>query len=147
MLGNVIVFDKNARDSIQNFEAGNGDVAITYENEVLTAQEAGEEDEAVYPPSSVLIENPVAVVDKWVDDHCVREVAEAFVEYLHTPEVKELYTDVGFLRSTDLKEAQKGGGQFPAMDDLFTVDEIGGWDALTEELFSDSGIVTQAIAS
>ena len=147
MLGNVIVFDKNARDSIQNFEAGNGDVAITYENEVLTAQEAGEEDEAVYPPSSVLIENPVAVVDKWVDDHCVREVAEAFVEYLHTPEVKELYTDVGFLRSTDLKEAQKGGGQFPAMDDLFTVEDIGGWDALTEELFSDSGIVTQAIAS
>ncbi len=94
----------------------------------------------------MLIENPVAVVDKWVDEHCVREVAEAFVEYLHTPEVKELYTDVGFLRSTDLKEAQKGGGQFPPMDDLFTVDEIGGWDALTEELFSDSGIVTQAIA-
>ena len=40
VLSNVIVFDKNARDSIQNFEAGNGDVAITYENEVLTAQEA-----------------------------------------------------------------------------------------------------------
>ncbi len=43
---------------------GNGDVAITYENEVQTANEAGLEDEAVYPPSSVLIENPVAVVDK-----------------------------------------------------------------------------------
>ena len=146
VLGNVIVFDKNARDSIQNFEAGNGDVAITYENEVLTAQEAGLDDEAVYPPSSVLIENPVAVVDTWADEHCVRDVAEAFVEYLHTQEVKALYTDVGFLRSTDLKEAKKGGGQFPAMEDLFTVDEIGGWDALTEELFSDSGVVTQAIA-
>ena len=146
VLGNVIVFDKNARDSIQNFEAGNGDVAITYENEVLTAQEAGLDDEAVYPPSSVLIENPVAVVDKWVDEHCVREVAEAFVDYLHTPDMKALYTDVGFLRSTDLKEAKKGGGQFPAMEDLFTVEEIGGWDALTEELFSDTGVVTQAIA-
>ena len=146
VLGNVTVFDKNARDSIQNFEAGNGDVAITYENEVLTAQEAGLEDEAVYPPSTVLIENPVAVVDKWVDEHCVRDVAEAFVDYLHTPEVKELYTDVGFLRSTDIAEAKKGGGRFPAIEDLYTVDELGGWDALNEELFSDSGVVTQAIA-
>ena len=146
VLGNVIVFDKNARDSIQNFEAGNGDVAITYENEVLTAQEAGLDDEAVYPPSTVLIENPVAVVDTWVDEHCVREVAEAFVEYLHSPEAKEIFTEVGFLRSTDVKEAQKGGGQFPAIEDLFTVEEIGGWDALNDQLFSDSGIVTQAIA-
>jgi sulfate/thiosulfate transport system substrate-binding protein len=146
VLSNVIVFDKNARDSIQNFEAGNGDVAITYENEVLTAQEAGLDDEAVYPPSTVLIENPVAIVDQWADEHCVREVAEAFVEYLHSDEAKEIYTDTGFLRSTDIKEAKKGGGQFPPIEDLYTVDEIGGWDALNEELFSDSGIVTQAIA-
>jgi sulfate/thiosulfate transport system substrate-binding protein len=146
VLGNVTVFDKNARDSIQNFEAGNGDVAITYENEVLTAQDAGLDDEAVYPPSTVLIENPVAVVDKWVDEHCVRDVAEAFVAFLHTPEAKKLYTDVGFLRPTDLQEAKKGGGEFPAIKDLFTVDQIGGWDALNEELFSDSGVVTQAMA-
>ena len=142
----MIVFDKSARDSIQNFEAGNGNVAITYENEVLTAQEAGLEDEAVYPPSTVLIENPVAVVDENVDEHCVREVAEAFVEYLHSDEAKELYTDIGFLRSTDIEEAKKGGGQFPPIEDLCTVEEIGGWDALNEELFSDNGIVTQAIA-
>ena len=146
VLGNVTVFDKSARDSIQNFEAGNGDVALTYENEVFTAQDAGLEDEAVYPPSTVMIENPVAIVDANVDKHCVRDVAEAFVEYLHSPEAKEVYTDVGFLRSTDKKEAQQGGGQFPAIEDLFTVDEIGGWDALNEELFSDNGIVTQAIA-
>jgi sulfate/thiosulfate-binding protein len=146
VLGNVIVFDKNARDSIQNFEAGNGDVAITYENEVLTAQQAGLEDEAVYPPSSVLIENPVAVVDANVDKHCVREVAEAFVEFLHTSEAKQLYTDVGFLRSTDIKEAQKGGGRFPPIEDLWDVDELGGWDELNE-LFTDDGIVTQAIAA
>jgi len=146
VLSNVIVFDKSARDSIQNFEAGNGDVSITYENEVLTAQDAGLEDEVVYPPSTVLIENPVAIVDEYVDEHCVRDVAEAFVEYLHSDEAKEIYTDTGFLRSTDEKEAQKGGGQFPAIEDLFTVDDIGGWDALNEELFSDSGVVTQAIA-
>jgi sulfate transport system substrate-binding protein len=146
ILGNVVTFDKSARDSIKNFESGNGDVAITYENEVFTAQEAGLEDEAVYPASSVLIANPVALVDQNVDKHCVRDVAEAFVEYLHTPEAKELYTDVGFLRSTDLAEAKAGGGDFPPIEDLWTVEDFGGWDALNEELFSDGGIVTQAIS-
>jgi sulfate transport system substrate-binding protein len=148
MLGNVITFDKSARDSIQNFESGNGDVAITYENEVKTAEEAGLEDEAVYPPSSVLIENPVAIVDKNVDDHCVRPVAEAFVEFLHSKEAKELYSTVGFLRPTDLAAAKKGdpANGFPAIEDLWTVDELGGWEALNEELFSDTGIATQAIA-
>jgi sulfate/thiosulfate-binding protein len=143
VLGNVLAFDSSARKSIQNFEDGNGDVAITYENEVLTAQEAGKEDEAVYPPSSVLIENPVAIVDQNVDKHCVREVAEAFVDYLHTDEVKEIFLDAGY-RSTDLEEAKKGGDGYPPIEDLWDVDEFGGWDALNDKLFSDTGIVTQA---
>jgi sulfate transport system substrate-binding protein len=147
VLANVVVFDKSARDSIQNFEAGNGDVAITYENEVFTAREAGLPDEAVYPPSTILIENPVAVVDRWVDEHCVRDVAEAFVEFLHTPEAKALYAEVGFLRAVDPEEAKAGNDLLPALDDVFTVAEIGGWDALNEQLFGDTGIVTEAIAS
>jgi sulfate transport system substrate-binding protein len=88
----------------------------------------------------------VAVVDANADAHCVRDVAEAFVEFLHTDEAKELYAEVGFLRSTDLEEAQKGGGVFPPIEDLWAVDEIGGWDRMNEELFSDTGVVTQAIA-
>ncbi|HEV2757210.1 MAG TPA: sulfate ABC transporter substrate-binding protein [Actinomycetota bacterium] len=144
IFSNVIVLDKSARDSIKNFEAGNGDVAITYENEVLTAQDAGLEDEMVIPPSTILIENPVALVDANVDEHCVRPVAEAFVEYLHTPEVKELFTSVGFLRSTDPAEAQKGGDGFPPVEDLFTVEDFGGWDELNEKLFSSEGLFTTA---
>ena len=145
VIANVIAFDSSARKSIQNFEDGNGDVAITYENEVLTAQAAGKEDEAVYPPSSVLIENPVAIVDQNVDKHCVREVAEAFVEYLHTDEVKEIFLDAGY-RSTDLAEAQKGGDGYPKIEDLWDVDDLGGWDGLSDKLFGDAGIVTQAMA-
>jgi sulfate/thiosulfate-binding protein len=145
VLGNVIAYDSSARKSIQNFEDGNGDVAITYENEVFTAKAAGKEDEAVYPPSSVLIENPVAVVDANADKHCVREVAEAFVDYLHTPEVKEIFADAGY-RSTDIEKAQKGGGDFPAITDLWDIDELGGWQALNDKLFSDTGIVTEARA-
>jgi sulfate transport system substrate-binding protein len=145
VLGNVIAFDSSARKSIQNFEDGNGDVAITYENEIVTAQAAGKDDEAVYPPSSVLIENPVTVVDENVDKHCVRPVAEAFVKFLHTDEVKQIFLDSGY-RSTDLATAQKGGGDLPAIDDLWDVDEFGGWDALNDKLFGDAGIATKAMA-
>ena len=144
IFNNVTVMDKSARDSIKNFEAGNGDVAITYENEILTAQKAGLEDEMVVPPSTIMIENPVAIVDEYVDKHCVREVAEAFVDFLHTPEVKELYTTVGFLRSTDQAEAQKGGEGFPPVEDLFTVDDLGGWDGIEQDVFSAEGIFTKA---
>ena len=146
IFANVTVLDKTARDSIKNFESGNGDVAITYENEILTAQDAGLPDEMVIPPSTVLIENPVAIVDRNVDDHCVRDVAEAFVDYLHTKEAKELYTSVGFLRSTDVNKAQRGGEGFPRVEDLWTVEDFGGWDQLNEDLFSESGLFTEAFA-
>jgi sulfate transport system substrate-binding protein len=143
---NVIALDKSARDSIKNFEAGNGDVAITYENEVFTARDAGLPDEAVYPPSSVLIANPAAVVDTYVDQHCVRDVAEAFVEYLHSDEAKEYYRTVGFLRPTDLAAAAAGDEEmgFPPIEDLWAAEDFGGWDALDQDLFSEEGIFTQA---
>ena len=144
VLGNVIAFDSSARKSIQNFEDGNGDVAITYENEVITAQAAGKEDEAVYPPSSVLIENPVAIVDQNVDKHCVREVAEAFVEYLHTDEVKEIFADAGTARPTS--RPRRRAAETSRRSRTWDVDDFGGWDALTDKLFSDTGIVTQAQA-
>jgi sulfate transport system substrate-binding protein len=145
IFSNVTVLDKSARDSIKNFEAGNGDVAITYENEVLTAQDAGLEDEMVIPPSTVLIENPVAVVDEYAKKHCVEDVAKAFVDYLHTKEAKELYTTVGFLRSTDPAEAKKGDGDmFPPLKDLFTTDDIGGWDSLNDKVFGPEGTFTNA---
>jgi sulfate transport system substrate-binding protein len=145
---NVIALDKSARDSIKNFESGNGDVAITYENEVFTARDAGLPDEAVYPPSTILIENPVAVVDVNVDRHCVRDVAEAFVAYLHTPEAKEYYRTVGFLRPTDRDQAAAGDEEmgFPPIEDLFTTADFGGWDQLDKDLFSEQGIFTQAFA-
>jgi sulfate transport system substrate-binding protein len=143
---NVIALDRSARDSIKNFEAGNGDIAITYENEVFTAREAGLEDQAVYPPSTILIENPVAIVDENVDKHCVRPVAEAFVEYLHSAEAQEYYRTVGFLRPVDPEQAAAGDEEmgFPAIEDLFTTDDLGGWDALNEDVFGEQGVFTAA---
>ena len=147
---NVIALDKTARDSIKNFEEGNGDIAITYENEIFTANEAGLPDEMVVPPSTVLIENPVALVDTYVDEHCVRPVAEAFVEFLHSEDAKEQYRTVGYLRPTDFAAAKKGDKEmgFPPVEDLFTVEDLGGWDAIDTDVFGEpDGVFTKAFAA
>ena len=149
VIGRVIAWDSSARTSIQNFEGGNGDVAITYENEVKTANASGLPDEAVYPPGSILIQNPVAVVDKNAEAHCVTDIANAFVDFLHTKEAKSYYTETGYLRSTDVAKAAAGdpASGFPKITDLYTVDDLGGWDALSQKLFSDTGIATEAKAN
>jgi sulfate/thiosulfate-binding protein len=143
---NVTALDKSARDSIKNFESNNGDVAITYENEIFTAQKAGLPDEMVIPSSTVLIENPVAVVDKYAAGHCVTDVANAFVDYLHSQDAKDLYAKSGFLRPTDPDQAAAGDGdKFAPIQDLFTVEDLGGWDAIGTKVFGDpDGTFTQA---
>jgi sulfate transport system substrate-binding protein len=146
IFGNVAVMDKSANDSIKNFQAGNGDVAITYEYAVLAAQAAGLPDEMVIPPSTVDIETPVAVVDQNAKAHCVQDVANAFVDFLHTNEAKDIFTSVGYERPVDPAQAAKGDGDmFPAIHDLFTTDEIGGWDQILDDsVFGDDGAFTKA---
>ena len=145
---NVTVLDKSARDSIKNFESGNGDVAITYENEVFTAQKAGLPDQMVIPSSTILIENPVAVVDKNAAAHCVTDVANAFVAFLHTQDAKALYTSAGFLRSTDKAAAKQGdGAKFAPVKDLFTAADLGGWDQIGRSVFGTDGVFTKAFAA
>ena len=121
VLKNVTVMDKGARESITNFEKGVGDVAITYENEVLVGQQGGQDYELVIPRSSILIENPVALVDKYVDKHGNRKAAEAFVAFLFTPEAQTIFAEYG-LRSVDPKVAKATAAQFPAVEDLFPIE-------------------------
>src|SRR2546426_9949216 len=64
ILRNVSIMDKGARESITTFEKGVGDAAITYENEVLVARQFGQTYDYIVPHSSIMIENPVALVDK-----------------------------------------------------------------------------------
>jgi sulfate/thiosulfate transport system substrate-binding protein len=146
---NVTVMDKSANDSIKNFQAGNGDVAITYEYAVLAAQNSGLEDELVIPPSTVAIQTPVSVIDANAQAHCVQEVADAFVEFLHTDEAKELFLTVGYERSVDLEAARAGDGDlYQPIDDLFTTDDIGGWDELQNDtVFGPEGAFTDALAA
>jgi len=148
IFANVTVMDKSANDSIKNFQAGNGDVAITYEYAVLAAQNSGLEDEMVIPPSTVAIETPVAVIDANAQAHCVEGFAMAFVEFLHTEEAKELFQTVGYERSVDVAAAAAGDdGVFEPIADLFTTDDIGGWDELNETVFGPEGAFTNALAA
>ncbi|HEX9375649.1 MAG TPA: sulfate ABC transporter substrate-binding protein [Actinomycetota bacterium] len=147
IFSNVTVLDKSANDSLKNFQAGNGDVAITYEYAVLAAQAAGGEDEMVVPPSTVSIQTPVVVVDKNAEQHCVKDIADAFVKYLHTPDAQDVFASVGYERPIDVATAQQGDGdQLAAIDDLFTTDDIGGWDQLeSDTVFGPDGAFTKAL--
>lgn len=145
VLKNVSVLDKGARESITNFEKGVGDVAITYENEVLVAQQAGEQMDLVIPRSTILIENPIAVIDTYVDKHGTREVANEFVKFLYTKEAQAIFAKYG-LRSLDKEVAQSTTAQYPAVEDLWTVQEFGGWSKATPDFFGDNGVYTKAIA-
>ncbi|MEX2161323.1 MAG: sulfate ABC transporter substrate-binding protein [Anaerolineales bacterium] len=144
VLANVIVMDKGARESITNFEQGVGDLAITYENEVLVGQQAGNNYEMVFPASSILIENPAAVVDAYVDKHGTREVAEAFVEFLASKEAQEAFARHG-LRSVDQDVAATTADQYPPLTDIFTIEFFGGWTQAIQDFFSETGIFNQAI--
>ncbi len=144
VLKNVTVMDKAARESITNFEKGVGDVAITYENEVLVAQMQGEDYDLVIPRSTILIENPIAVVDAHVDKHGNRALAEAFVQFLLSKPAQEIFAQHG-LRSVDPEVALATADNYPPVEDLFTIEYFGGWDAATPAIFGDDGVFTRAL--
>lgn len=145
VLGHVSIMDKGARESMLTFEGGVGDVVITYENEVLVARQAGKAMDYVIPRSTILIENPVAVVDEYVDKHGTRDVAEAFVAFLQTPEVQRMYARYG-LRAVDEAVARETAAQYPAVPDLFTIRDLGGWPAVTKALFDQGALFDRASA-
>jgi sulfate/thiosulfate-binding protein len=145
VLKNVTVLDKDARSSITNFEKGVGDVAITYENEVLVGKQNGQDYDLVIPRSTILIENPVAVVDASVDKHGNRKAAEAFVNFLFTAEAQQIFAQYG-LRSVDPDVAKATAAQYPAIEDLFKIDYFNGWKEATPKYFGDDGIFTKAIS-
>jgi sulfate/thiosulfate transport system substrate-binding protein len=138
VLQNVSVMDGSARESITNYEKGVGDVAITYENEVLVGRQAGQKYELIIPRSTLLIENPIAIIDVNVDKHGNRAVVEAFVEFLFTHEIQEIFAKHG-LRSPDPQVAQATADTYPAVEDLFTIEYFGGWDVVTDEFFGERG--------
>ncbi len=167
LITNVTVFDKDGRESFLTFERGIGDVAITYENEVYAGYLKGAQDEydIVYPTSTILIENPVALVDTYVDKHGTRDVAQAFLDFLWSPDAQRVFAQNGFRPvNADVAAEFKVNEEvtvdtaapaadtseivitFPPVQDQFTIEEFGTWADARKTFFGDDGSITQLIA-
>ena len=143
--GNTKVLDSGARGATTTFvERGIGDVLIAWENEAyLAVKELGKDKfEIVTPSISILAEPPVAVVDKVVDKRGTRKQAQAYLEYLYSPEGQEIAAR-NFYRPRDPKVAARYAKQFANVK-LFTIDEaFGGWRAAQKTHFDDGGVFDQ----
>ncbi len=142
---NVLVLDSGARGATTTFvERGIGDVLLAWENEAyLAVKELGPDKFDIVTPSlSILAEPPVAVVDKNVDKHGTRKVAQAYLEYLYTPEGQEIAAQ-NYYRPIDTKIAAKYAKQFGKVN-LFKIDEVfGGWQKAQKTHFGDGGVFDQ----
>jgi sulfate/thiosulfate-binding protein len=142
---NVPVLDSGARGSTVTFaERGIGDVLLAWENEAhLSIKEFGDgKFDIVYPPSSILAEPPVAVVDKVVDKRGTRAVATAYLDYLYSSEGQEIAAR-NFYRPNDPAVAAKYARSFPKVN-LFTIDQVfGGWTQAQKTHFADGGVFDQ----
>jgi sulfate transport system substrate-binding protein len=140
VIKNAPVLPKDARESSDVFfKQGQGDALINYENEMILAKENGQNVPYVVPESNISIDNPIAVVDKNVDKHGTRAVAEAFVKYLYTPDAQREFAKVGF-RPVDPTVEKEVESQFPKVKTLFTVKDLGGWDKIQKQFFDDGAV-------
>ena len=146
---NVPVLDTGGRAATTSFiQRQVGDVLITFENEAeMIAREFGRgQFDVVYPSLSILVEPPVAVVDKVVDKKGTRKVAQAYLEFLYTPAGQEIAAQ-NYLRPRNPEVLKKYSAQFPKLI-FFTVDEVfGGWQKVQKTHFDDGGSFDQIYVS
>lgn len=142
---NVESLDKSGRASMAAFEYGVGDVIVTYENELLARIAQGVPYEIVIPKYTMLIENPAAVVHQYAEDHGMLDVAEAFVEYLQSPEAQQIFMKHGF-RPVEESVYAQNIERFPKPPGLFDIEYLGGWEYVRETLYSKRGIWYQVLA-
>jgi sulfate/thiosulfate-binding protein len=137
----VSVLDKSARESLQTFASGKGDVLLGYENEAILAQQQGEELDYVVPEQTILIENPIATVN----ESKAPDEARAFVDFLYTPEAQEIFVDKGYRPVVD---GVAGAEDFPVPPALFEIDKLGGWDRVNDEFFDpEQGTIAEIFES
>jgi sulfate/thiosulfate transport system substrate-binding protein len=141
---NVKVMDKSGRESVTTFERGVGDVIITYENELLPRVKSGRPYDVIVPAQTIFVENPVAIVDRNVDKHKNRDLAEAFVAFLRGEDAQRAFRDLGF-RPALPPAAGGAAGTFPIPAQLFTVEELGGWAKVEPLLFGPQGLWTRTV--
>ena len=127
-LNHVPVQDKSAREALQTFASGKGDVMLAYENEAIFAQQSGQALDYVVPEQTILIENPAAVVNTGESP----EAAKAFLDFLYTPEAQAVFAAKGYRPVVEGVETE-----FDSSDPagLFTIEDVGGWSDVRTRFF------------
>jgi sulfate transport system substrate-binding protein len=128
VLEKTVVQPGSARDALAAFTQGEGDVLLGYENEAIKAQDEGEDVDYVIPPSTILIETPIAVTKD------APEAAQKFLDYIWSDQGQELWAENGYRPANKSLVDPK---QFPTPEDLFTIAEFGGWEKVNDEFFDD----------
>jgi sulfate/thiosulfate-binding protein len=139
VIENTSVQDDSARDSLNTFSSGKGDVLVGYENEAIQAKQEGIDLDYVTPDSTILIENPIAVTKD------ASSAAQPFVDFLYSDEGQQAFADAGY-RPVVKSVFDRNADQFPVPSGLFTIADFGGWSKVADPFFGDSGWVTQTEA-
>lgn len=134
---NVSVQDKSARESLQTFTSGKGDVLLSYENEAILAKKKGQKVDYVVPDQTILIQNPIAVTTSASD----AAAAKAFVDFALSAPAQRIFAAEGY-RPTDPAVAKET--HFPQPKGLFTIGDLGGWSTVNDKFFDrDNGVVAK----
>src|SRR5438874_4775435 len=137
----VVAQPTSAREGLQTFLAGRGDVFLAYENEAIFAQKKGQPVQFVIPKATILIENPIAVTS--TSKH--KTEANAFVKFLHTPDAQKIFAQNGY---RPVVPAASRGFNFPTRPQLFTIKYVGGWAKVEKQFFVPrTGIKVRFIGS
>jgi len=137
VLANTSVQDDSARDSLNTFSGGKGDVLVGYENEAIQAKQENIDLDYVTPDSTILIQNPIAVTKDAPSE------AQKFLDFLYTDQAQQSFADAGY-RPVVKSVADKNASKFPVPSGLFTIAKFGGWSKVADPFFGDNGWVIQA---
>ena len=129
---NVAVQDKSAREALQTFTSGKGDVLIAYENEAITAQQKGEDVDYVVPDETILIQNPIAATSD------AKGGAREFVDYAKSDAAQKVFAEKGY---RSVNPALVDPKRYPQPKGLFKIDRFGGWSAVNDKFFEPDGVV------
>ncbi|MGA1874550.1 MAG: sulfate ABC transporter substrate-binding protein [bacterium] len=125
----VRIMDQTTQAASHTFNRGQGDVLITAEHEIKLQQQSGKPMEMIIPTPTLLIEYPVALIDKHVTDHDNREVVEAFLKFLWSREIQDIFAEYGF-RPVDNWALEKHIASFTKPRELFDLQYAGGWEEI-----------------
>ncbi|MFL6250913.1 MAG: sulfate ABC transporter substrate-binding protein [Actinomycetes bacterium] len=134
----VPVQDKSAREALQTFVGGKGDVMLAYENEAINAQQKEQPVDYVVPDNTILIENPIAVAAKSRNP----TEAKAFVDFLRSEPAQQTYAARGY-RPVD--QAAAARVNFPKPSGLFAIKDMGGWSQVNRRFFDKEGGIVAGI--